>query len=305
MLLKLKNQKQFQLGVALVEFLIASFIGLMLIGVILQNYLDAKKIYKTQNEINYISENIRFAELFMHQSITQAGFAGCRKISEFNLSPKNNIAFTNFNVIHGYHSDSIMEENLAKDLKGKIVPNTDLVVIVKANSRITPVRSINSNKTLITVDENPATDGNLLLLISDCKNAELVIADTPRNKTIILKDPLKHSYNPNTTFISSLERLAFFISETEQHSYSLYFLINHGKKQELIPKISNMQILYGVDTQNQGRVTQQLKAAEVTNRSLWENVLSVTIKLTPQNQSLKLKPWEIYIKLRERSMLQE
>jgi hypothetical protein len=304
MQLKTKNRRNSCAGFTLLEALLASAIGLVLLGVILQNYLSAKKIYKAQSEIAELSEDIRFANFYLPQSIMQAGFAGCRRISELELNNNHTgINFTAEDVIHGYDSDSA--QSLSYLAKQKIISGTDVVVITKANSDITNVINITDHGTSLEVEENPATESNRFLLLSDCKKADLFIAESDKSKTIKFKNEAHHIYSPNKASLARVERIAFFISKVSYPTpenkpiYSLYFLINNGEKQELIPKISNMQIIYGVDTQNQDKVTAHLKAAEITNRGLWDKVLSVMITLTPQNKFLASKQWKIYIKLRE------
>lgn len=285
-------------GFTLVEVLIASIVGVMLIGVVIQNYLSAKNIYNTQNEIAYFNEDVRFISLFLQQNITHAGFAGCRRISELELDNNTDIDFRILNNIYGYDSAQV-QQNL--DLaKNKIAPNTDVIIITKANSGITNLtENVNADEVLIKVKQNPVTEANPYILISDCKNADLVIAEKSTAKIIRLKSKLKHSYLARTASVSQFEELAFFISKTDRQTrkkqpiYSLYYSVNHRAKQELIPEIKDMQILYGVGAL-------QLKATEITNSNLWDKVLGVTITLTPQNKLLKLKSWKIYIKLRER-----
>jgi hypothetical protein len=303
MFMKLKNRNNYCAGFTVLEVLIASLMGLALLGAILQNYLSVKKIYKVQNEIAHLDEDIRFAGSFLQQNIMQAGFAGYRRISELDLI--NHTDFEILDVIHGYDSNSAQT---LRDLAGKIIPNTDVVVIIKAKPESTTITAnIEAGDTSINVKKNLATKSNRLLLISDYNNADLFIAKKHTGSTIdIAGNPLKHSYKTNNTKVHSFERMAFFISEVSyptaknKHTYSLYFLINHGEKQELIPKISNMQIDYGVDFYGKNKVTEHLKAAEITNRNLWDKVLSVAITLTPQDRLPGLKPWKIYIKLRER-----
>lgn len=305
---KTKNQSNFCTGFTLLEVLIASVLGLALIEMILQNYSSAKKIYRVQNEITHLSEDIRFANYFLQKNIMHAGFAGCRRISELKPTNHTDIKFEVSDVVRGYDSNSTQMLADLPELKGKVIPGTDVIVITKANTGITKiVKDIANNETSIKVEENPATETNRFLLISDCKKADLFIAKNWKGEKIIkFEDELKHPYLQNETFVSQVERIAFFISKIDYYSpqkppvYSLYYLINHGYKQELIPEISNMQIEYGVDVRGNNKVTEILKAAEITNRNLWNRVLSVAITLTPQNRLPGLKPWKIYIKLRER-----
>ncbi|CAL7963882.1 type IV pilus assembly protein PilW [Gammaproteobacteria bacterium] len=303
MFVKLKNRNNSCTGFTLLEVLVASFIGLALIGVILQNYLSAKKIYKVQNEIAHLGEDIRFAGSFLQQNIMQAGFVGCRRISEYDLA--NHTDFEISDVVHGYDSNSAQA---LRDLAGKVIPNTDVIVITKAKTESTTITTnIKTGDTSISVKKNLATKSNRFLLISDYNNADLFITKKHTGTIIdIAGNKLNHSYQTNNTKVRQFERIAFFISEVSyptaknKHVYSLYFLVNHGEKQELIPEISNMQIGYGVDVHGENKVTEHLKAAEITNRNLWDKVLSVMITLTPQDRLPGLKPWKIYIKLRER-----
>ena len=289
-------------GFTLVEVLIALVLGLSLIGVVLQNYLSAKNIYNAQTEMSHLSGNIRFAEFFLQQNIMVAGYAGCRKISELNLTNHTDMVFSSLNAICGYDSNS-----LPNYLVGKVVAGSDVVVITKANSDITSITAdIKQGATSFKVGKNPATQTNRILLISDCKNGDLFTAKNWSSGTVTSKNALNSVYRDNNAQVARFEELAFFISDTgrvtakKQPIYSLYFLINRGNRRELIPQISKMEIVYGVDPQGQGKVTNYLKAAAITAANLWDKVLSVKITLQPQHQSLALKQWQIYIKLRER-----
>ncbi|MBU0744104.1 MAG: PilW family protein, partial [Gammaproteobacteria bacterium] len=100
--------------------------------------------------------------------------------------------------------------------------------------------------------------------------------------------------------VKGFKETAFFISDTRrvdkknQPIYGLYSSINRGKKQELVSGVSEMQILYGVDIDGQGRVNKYLKASEVDD---WDRVLIVMIGLKFQGLRLT-KQKNIYIRLR-------
>lgn len=288
-------------GFTLLEVLLASVISMVLIGIILQNYLSTKNIYTYQNELARFSEDIRFADFFLRQNIEHAGFAGCRRISELELANHTNM---NFNSIYGYDSAHIPNDLRNTDMAAQ----TDIIVITKANSDITNlVTDVNINTAIINTKKNPATEANLFLLISDCNNGDLFTAKEHHTKIIHSKDALAHSYLAKNAIVSRFEELTFFIGKSKSLSsknkpiYSLYFLVNKKDRQELIPEIKSMQIVYGVDMQGQNKVTTHLKANEITKLNLWNNVLSVEITLTPQNRLLKSKQWKTYIKLRERA----
>jgi type IV pilus assembly protein PilW len=295
-----KNRNIFSAGFTLIEVLLASVMGLALIGVVLQNYLSTKNIYRVQTKIASLSENIRFTNFFLQQNIMHAGFTGCRKISELNLSNHIGEDAWRFDVIRGHNS-----EQLPNYLLGKVASGTDVIVISKANSDITKLTAdAQMGAASIRVGKNPATQFNRYLLISDCDNADLFIADNWSGSVITTKNKLNHSYQVGKAQVGRFEELSFFISKTRRVTaknksiYSVYFSVNRGKKQELIPEVADMQIVYGIE--DRGRVDRYLKSAEIDALSLWDRVLSVVITLKPQSQLLALDKWKIYIKLRER-----
>jgi Tfp pilus assembly protein PilW len=301
--LKPKINVKFCAGFTLLEILFAAIIGLILIASLIQNYLSAKNIYHKQIKISRLSENLRFANFFLQQNIMHAGFTGCRKISELDLTNHTNISFEFANSIYGYASN-----NLPRYLSNKVASGTDVIVIKKATADITAITATSKKEnTSIKVLQNPATEANQFLLISDCKNADLFIAENWTGNTITMRNKLNHDYQINNTQVSRFEEITFFISKTKRTTaknepiYSLYFSVNQNKKQELISEIISMKIVYGIDAQNQGKVTEYLAATEITNKNLWDRVLSVVITLKPQN-GLKLPDqWKIYINLRERN----
>lgn len=301
--LKFKTRVNFCAGFTLLEILFAAIIGLILISSLIQNYLSAKNIYNKQIKISRLSENIRFANFFLQQNIMHAGFAGCRKIHELDLTNHTSISFEFTNSIYGYDSN-----HLPSYLSNKVASGTDVIVIKKATADITKITTDAKKGSLsIKVLQNPATEANKILLMSDCENADLFIAKNWSGNTIVMNKKIYHAYQANNTQVSRFEEIAFFISKTKRFTlknepiYSLYFSINQNKKQELIPEIIGMKIVYGLAVQNQGKVTEYLEASEISNKNLWDRVLSVVITLKPQNELTLLDQWKIYINLRERN----
>lgn len=300
--LKIKKNRNNCRGFSLLEILVATVLGLLLFAIVLQNYLGAKNIYRAQTELAYSAENVRFADFVLWQNIMHAGFAGCRKISELNLNNHTTRYFKEFDAIRGYDSS-----NVPSYLHGKVVKGTDVVVIVRASSDVTRVaRNVGIGATSIKVMQNPATEGNKFLLISDCKNADLFEADNYRGRTIHFKNALGNAYDIKSAEVGRFEELAFFISNTKRTDeknkpiYGLYFSTNRGDKRELVPGISDMRIQYGIDTKNLGVVNKYLSANEIGDARLWGKVLIVKITVKMQGQTLGLNQRTFYIKLRER-----
>jgi len=288
-------------GFSLLEILIATFLGLFLLEVILQSYLTAKNIYRAQDELVIFSENIRFSGFILWQTITQAGFAGCRRVSELKLHNHTVMNFDEFTIIRGYGS-----ANIPDYLSDKAVSGSDIVVITKASADFTQITSdIDIGSTSFKVIKNPATKTNPFLLISDCENADLLESNDSLGNRISFTNALDHAYAVKSSQVRSFEETSFFIGkrldEKRDPVYGLYFSINRRRRQELVSGISNMEIMYGISSNGLGLVTRYLKASEVDKARLWDKVLSVVIDLKVDSRLLLGAKSRVYIRLRERS----
>jgi len=78
---------QSQKGFSLVELLIASTLGLMLMGALIEVYLSTKNTLQAQEALSHIQENARYAIYILNQKIRMAGFSNCiDSNSSFRLS---------------------------------------------------------------------------------------------------------------------------------------------------------------------------------------------------------------------------
>ena len=85
---KLKNMKiNSQKGLTLVELLIASFLGLLLTGIIGSMYVTSVSGFRSTNELSRVQENTRFAMHFLQQSVREAGYSLCgNRTRDYSLS---------------------------------------------------------------------------------------------------------------------------------------------------------------------------------------------------------------------------
>ena len=66
-----------QLGVTLIELMIALVIGLLATGAMLKVYVDSSRLYRFNEGLARIQENGRFATEFIRRDARVAGFWGC------------------------------------------------------------------------------------------------------------------------------------------------------------------------------------------------------------------------------------
>lgn len=253
-------------GFSLLEIMIAMALGLIVLVGVSQIYLNFKKIYQVQENIARLQENGRFATYILSKNISMAGYGGCLKT---NLP----------NAIEGFTSP-----NLPSYLQGKVVKDTDVIVIKKADLGVTHlIKNIDSPTNSIEVENNPASKSNPELFISDCKNNHAVEFESTSfgNKFIETATTL-NNYDIADTEVAQYTEIAYFIGKTSYKDaagkpiYALYSMTNQKAKEELIDGIKNMQIKYN-------------------------KVHSVDITLTLDAGDNKTKPWKIYIALKQKT----
>jgi len=286
-------------GFTLLEVMIACMLGMVLCGVIMQNYLSNKNIYNLNTKIARLNENLQLADFFLRQAVLHAGFAGCRNISELKIHNHTNVDFK-LNLTHPIFSYSNTDKN------------SDILLITKVNTAITNINQdyIRQNyinlddkeKNSIAVTQNPAIESNMILLISDCQHADLFATDNYiKTQAIDLHDVFSHDYSKQSTVVSRFEVMKFFIAPSaHSHTknkpiYNLYVSINNGRKNKLIPEITHMQIHYEINN----NMAQDLTTEQMHSANLWDQITAVKIILTPQEQLLGIKKWRIYIKLQQ------
>ena len=90
-----------QLGMTLIEIMVALLIGAFLMGGVLQIFVSSKQTNRMQENLSRLQENGRFAMYFLSRDIRRAGYWGCLIPS----SPDVDITGTNDNAVAGDNID--------------------------------------------------------------------------------------------------------------------------------------------------------------------------------------------------------
>ncbi|MCL5261544.1 MAG: PilW family protein [Gammaproteobacteria bacterium] len=291
-------------GFTIFETMFALGLGVIILAGVFAVYLSAKKLFQFQERIFTEQAKLNFVTYTLWQNIGMAGYAGCANIQKLKLSDHTNFNFSFANALQGYDSN-----NLPSYLIDKVRSHTDVFVVKKANGDITRVtENVSRNATTIKVMQNPATQDNSVVLVSDCENADLTTATNLLGQIVILKDKLAHDYYAGLAEAARFDETAYFIGDSARvddsgnEIYCLYMLINQGNKQELAEGVDNMQVSYGVARTHLNKVDSYLNADTVTKLKLWEKVLSVKILLHTQTPVSSEANYTIYINLRERNL---
>lgn len=266
--------------------MVAISLGMVLMSGVVEVYLSIKTTFSAQERLARVQENGRLATIVLSRNISKAGYAGC---NSRNLQ----------NSIQGY-----VGSKLPKFLQNRAIPNSDAIVIKRADENITTLtKDIIEPATTVYVVKNPATQSRPYVLVSNCEYADLVTAKNYSGRTIKLTKAIKHSYLKGETEVAGVISIAFFIGKTSRNNktgqpiHALYYTINEKRKVELIEDVENMQIEYGVDDNGNGKVDKYYRASQIAD---WSKVLSVVMTLYLVADGSRTVKWPIYVTLEQK-----
>ena len=313
-----RSLRQSSRGLTLVELMVATAVGLLVVLVIGTTYQSAATLFRSLEASSRIQENVRYAFEALSYDIRMAGVTGCANSTVANVL-NNPGAWTNDldgAPVLGYEEGSTPPSGIAGVARG------DMISLLRADS----------SKEYIIVDHNPssaqfqlsATHGfqkGDILVASDCGHAAVfqmtnsnnngtistVVHNTgnatnPGNCTKGLGSPADCSNQAGTPYtyasggrLLRLAASAYYIKNNASGEPTLYrsSLANVGGnsglvEQEVVDGIENMQIVYGVDTNAtaDGAVDTYVPASQVlsvapgtTQTDKWRRVLAVRVSL--------------------------
>ena len=237
-----------QLGITLIELMIALVIGLLATGAMLKVYVDSSRLYRFNEGLARIQENGRFATEFIRRDARVAGFWGCNH----GASLTNRIdSEPDYPDITGTNNDGLNE--------------ADSITFSGAGNS---VATVSSNMTTPDSDIPISSTENFelgeALLISDCETADIFqltsIEGSGSNQTLIhdtgnTSEDLSKAYAAGSRLYRVQKTIFCIAPGADSTQPSLRQLVNptsvqtcqdHGD--ELVEGIENMQVLFGEDT---------------------------------------------------------
>jgi type IV pilus assembly protein PilW len=287
-----------QRGFSIVELMVATAIGLVLLAGVTHIFASSKATYRIQEGLSRVQENGRFALELMGRKIRMAGYQGCANLRF--LTPSNIIStpppegvFDLNAVVNGV--DNVVAGNAYGSTGAR--PGTDVLIVRGASSAAAQLTgNLTSDNANIQLDINSEsyTNGDYLF-ITDCETADIFEASSV--STASGKITIAHANNVNTTnrlskaylddaFLLKFETSTLYIMDsgrTNQRGTSIYSLYEtdiYGNEREFISGVDDMQITYGFDTSPSldGTVDEYRDAASIA-ASDWGKVLSVRLAL--------------------------
>ena len=300
MILKLSYKKFRSRGFGLVELMISITLGLVLSTAVIQVFLASNSSSQLQESLAQVQENARFAMRIIGQEARMSGYMGCTSIGTISVSnnavPGSAVNFSPATVFVG-------QDNLTNGNALGAVIGTDSMQIKKASEEFIRIDS----SVIPTATALPVNDNSLgivagdYVMVSDCLNADIFrVTNTPL-ATTKGKTELRHAsgatnsrgslgkiYGPDAE-IFAFETINYFVRDTGRDTaagspiYALFvqqIVAGSGgvmsAATELLEGVEDMQLSYGVDTNNDRNVDEYRSGATVAD---WAAVLSVKIAL--------------------------
>lgn len=291
------QNRQRQQGLSLLELMISLTLGIFLIFGVIEVFVNSKQTYRGQDALSRLQENARFALDTLVSDIRGAGYIGCGKLKETTVniatSTPTITPYSIDEVFIGYQS--IAEQAWIPALPAAlttaftgltIADNTDIISVQTAGTCTTP----------LTVDMASLSDApkvtanscgfnqNDIVMVSDCNSVDIFRSNTSDSTGELSTNgvSLSKSYKTSdATEILSLKSITYFIAN-DGNIPSLFMFNNNqavvagSNPIALIEGVENMQIQYGIDTDDDGVPNEYSNASATT---AWDQVVSARLSL--------------------------
>jgi len=279
-----------QRGISLVEILVALVISLFLLGGIVQVYLGNKTTFRFTNSLAEIQENGRFALDSMSQDLRLSNEWGC---VPFNPADTDNINNTlSAATVTGYNSNfhDFVNEEAVEGTNNAGLNGSDTLTIRGGKPGQANVESpfYPAGTARLTTTNTGRIGADDIVLVTRCGANDLLIeaeADILRvtSSTSITGDTQtdltfagnKSQQFENDASVIELQTVTYTIAAGASGEPSL-FRTEFGTAVELVEGVEDMQIRYGIDSDNDQFANQYVNSAAVPD---FEDVVSIRIML--------------------------
>lgn len=314
-----------QHGATIVEILVALTVSLILLGGVIQIFISNQRTAAIQEGLSRVQENARFASYFLSRDIREAGYQGCSIEGPITNTLNNaSEADWDFGVpIEGYDD---VGGTLPARLSGTGItplPDTD-VVLVRAPTGDPVQISKNNNSSQLFADDvgsggRTCSSGDAysglceedVVMVADCRKARVfqITGLTPTSGSALELNVVHSgvsSISPGNaesswggasapdderfgedSEIIRVNTAIYYLAQGTDGEPSLFRRVGGGAAEELVAGVEDMQISYGVDTDDDGLVDDYLTANDVSGSTPgstawqddWETVMATRIAL--------------------------
>lgn len=243
-----------QLGVTLIELMVAITISLILLAGVGQIYLSNKQTYRVTENMSRLQENARFAMDFISTSIRESDHWGCvGKIKSEQLSDiidinnddsDNNSSYSSGDKIN-YSAGLSSYSNI--DADGDLVTTDTLRLITATQEGISVISSSGSTINVENISEFKKDD---IILINNCTHAQVTtISGDPSGSILPVSSVINHDYVKGAT-VHKVNISTYSIGKKTPAGSALIpglYLDDGNNNSELVEGIEDMQLQFGAD----------------------------------------------------------
>ncbi len=274
----MKTDKQMR-GFSLIELMIALTISMILMAGVVNIMISSKRAYHVQNEMRGLLENARFAMELLSNDLRMAGYFGCalqtpagvmplagrNDVSEANNSDIIQIAFMDSN------QNAFSVEHCPRKEQGTdpclLSPNPLMATPLQMGTKI-----FNSSTQFMVRGELFVDD---IVVASDCGGSSIYTVQSVSATGVTLNAGLDRDYdNRGLSYGAELRRVLkrrYFIAESD-NGFSLFgddktidAVLETADEYMITQGIENLQIRYGVDTDDDQVVNQYVNSDGVAD----------------------------------------
>ena len=295
-----------QVGISLVEILVSLVISIFLLGGIIQVYLANKASYTFSNAISRVQENGRFAVDTISRDLRMAGFFGCAIFDPNDTSSiVNNLnpAGTGYATFFDWLGGGLVSGTENLGLNG-----SDSITVRGAKPgqlNVLPPYNTNSSANIHVTPNSSIVPGDIVM-VSNCKGADIFQVTNTTPSTNAAKNSVVHNTggsqvpgnsNPGACSGGSAHCLSqtygadAAMIELQVVTYSIQagasgepalFRSENSVDIELIDGVEEMQILYGVDTTDDGFPNRYFTSTNVVDMN---EVIAVRLMLLVRSET--------------------
>ena len=265
-----------QSGLTLVELMIAAALGLLLLAALGYLYAGNRQAFRTHDSVARLQENGRYAMEVLGQDLRMVGYLGCGALGEVPVA-----------------NTAVVAAPVAVPAPANVLGGTegaggaaDTLTLMRVDGRGAVLKETMADPAAaVPILPSPRQHAaGTYFLIADCLNADLFRNSAVVNTgaTTIVHAEGEHNTSANLSkaygadaLVFPFEALAYSIGNNPAGNPALYRAVN-GTAQEVVENVRGMQIVYGVDTNNDGAVDVYRRADQVAN---WSRVLAVRVSL--------------------------
>ncbi|HHJ37996.1 MAG: hypothetical protein AXA67_12625 [Methylothermaceae bacteria B42] len=294
-----------QRGISLVEIMVSLVAGLILTAGVIQIFVANKQTYRVAEASSRLQENARFMMELLSRDLRMAGYLGCATRDRTIVNTLNDTTsfLYDFNTaVEGLEATSSSAWDTTPDNSiTSPLPGRDILTIRGVFGNETPITGQPSNTGDCTnaashtanlkVANTSGLSAGDIVIAGNCSRASIfqitnvntssatVVHNTggsnPGNST---KD-LGACYAGNGS-LTKISTRTFYIRNNPAGNPALYRKNDSSPAEELIEGVENMQVLYGIDTDNDDSANQFVPANNVSD---WSQVTSVRVSLLLQS----------------------